>query len=124
MRGNAQLLRQNLTITRRLVEHVDVVAVLEDVLDFLTGQKIFHVLRDARRDAAPLAEPLPDFHGIRRRLLLLEQQVELVHVVPGGFAFSAVGGDAAPYLILHDEHTQLLELLAQLLDVVADQPVG
>ena len=27
------------------------------------------------------------------------------------------------YLILHDEHTQLLELLAQLLDVVADQPV-
>ena len=49
--------------------------------------------------------------------------MELVHVVPGGFAFSAVGGDAAPYLILHDEHTQLLELLAQLLDVVADQPV-
>ena len=50
--------------------------------------------------------------------------MELVHVVPGGFALGAVGGDAAPHLILHDEHPQLLELLAQFLDVVADQPVA
>ena len=123
MRRNAQLLHQNLTVARCLVEHIDVVGVLENVLDLLTGKQVFDVLRDARWNAAPLAEPLPDFHGVCRRLLLLEQQVELVHVVPGGFALGAVGGDAAPHLILHDEHPQLLELLAQLLDVVADQPI-
>ena len=49
--------------------------------------------------------------------------MEFVHVVPGGFAFGAVFGHAAPYLILNDQHTELFELLAQFLDVVANKPV-
>ena len=40
MRRNAQLLRQNLTVTRCLVEHIDVVGVLENVLDFLGSQQV------------------------------------------------------------------------------------
>ena len=35
-----------------------------------------------------------------------------------------VDGDTVPDLILNNQHTDLLELLAQLLDVVADHPVA
>ena len=49
--------------------------------------------------------------------------MELVDVVPGGFLHGAVDGHAVPHLILHDEHAQLLQLLAQLLDVEADEAV-
>ena len=47
--------------------------------------------------------------------------MELVHVVSGGLALGAVDGYSVPDLILHDEHSELLELLAQLLDVIADE---
>jgi len=49
--------------------------------------------------------------------------MELVCIVPGGFSGTAVGGHTPPYGILHDEHTQLFELLAQLLDVKTDDAV-
>ena len=49
--------------------------------------------------------------------------MELVCIVPGGFSGTAVGGHTPPHGILHDEHTQLFELLAQLLDVKADDAV-
>ena len=35
----------------------------------------------------------------------------------------AVNGDTVPHLVLNHQHTDFLELLAQLLDVVADNPV-
>ena len=35
----------------------------------------------------------------------------------------AVDGNSVPHLILHDEHSELFELLAQLLDVIADEAV-
>lgn len=40
MRRNAQLLRQNLTVTCRLIEHIDVVGVLEDILDLARGKQV------------------------------------------------------------------------------------
>ena len=49
--------------------------------------------------------------------------MELVCIVPGGFSGTAVGGHTPPHGILHDEHTQLFELLAQLLDVKTDDSV-
>ena len=49
--------------------------------------------------------------------------MELVCIVPGGFSGTAVGCHTPPHGILHDEHTQLFELLAQLLDVKADDAV-
>ena len=49
--------------------------------------------------------------------------MELIHVVACGLVLGAVDRHPVPDLILHDEHTQLLELLAQLLDVVADEAV-
>ena len=35
----------------------------------------------------------------------------------------AVDGDSVPHLILHDQHTELLELLAEFADVIADEAV-
>ena len=49
--------------------------------------------------------------------------MELVYVVAGGLACRPVDGDAVPHLVLDDQHPQLFQLLAQLLDVVADNPV-
>ena len=49
--------------------------------------------------------------------------MEFIDVVAGASALGTVGGYAAPDLILHDEHAQLLQLLAQFLDVKANQAV-
>ena len=49
--------------------------------------------------------------------------MELVHIVAGGLTQPPVDGDAVPHLILDNQHTELLQLLAQLLDVVADNAV-
>ena len=49
--------------------------------------------------------------------------MHLIHIIPGGLATAAVCRDTPPHLILHDEHTEFLHLLAQLLDVVADDAV-
>lgn len=89
----------------------------------MAGQKIFYILGDAGGDAAPLSEALPNFDGIGCRLLLLQKQMELVHIVAGSFTGRSVGCDTAPYLVLYDQHAELFQLLAELFDVIADQPV-
>ena len=49
--------------------------------------------------------------------------MHLIHIISGGLATAAVCRDTPPYLILHDEHSQLFHLLAQFLDVIADDAV-
>ena len=49
--------------------------------------------------------------------------MHLVHIIPCGLSAAAVCRDTPPHLILHDEHTEFLHLLAQFLDVVADDAV-
>ena len=49
--------------------------------------------------------------------------MHLVDVIAGGLVRFAVDGDAVPHRVLHDEHSDFLELLAQLLDVEADDAV-
>ncbi len=71
----------------------------------------------------PLSESLPNLHGVGGGLLFLKQQMEFIDVVAGAYALGTVGGYAAPNLILDDEHAQLLQLLAQFLDVKANQAV-
>ena len=80
-------------------------------------------MRDPGGDAAPFSESLPDFHRISGGLLLLQKQVHLVDVITGGLVGSAVNGNAVPHLILDHQHTDFLELLAQLLNVIADNAV-
>ena len=74
-------------------------------------------------DAAPFSESLPDFHRISGGLLLLQKQVHLVDVVTGGLVGGTVDGNSVPYLILYHKHTDLFQLLAQLLNVIADNAV-
>ena len=50
--------------------------------------------------------------------------MELVYIVASGLSRRPVDRDPVPHLVLNDQHPQLLELLAQLLDVEAHQPVG
>ena len=47
-RRNAQPLRQNLAVAGGLVEHIDKIAVLQDVLDLRGGEQVLGVLGGAR----------------------------------------------------------------------------
>ena len=123
VRRNAQLFGENLPVPARLVEHIHEVGVLKDVLHLAAAQKVFDILGDAGGDSAPFTESLPDFHCIGSGLFLLQKQVHLVDVVTGGLVGSAVDGNAVPHLILYHQHTDFLELLAQFLDVIADNAV-
>ena len=111
------------TITSSLIEHHDKLAVFKDAFHLAGGQQVLDILSNAGGNAAPFAETLPDFDGIGGSLRFTQQQVEFVDVVPGGFLHGTVDGHTVPHLILHDEHAQLLQLLAQLLDVEADKAV-
>ena len=59
----------------------------------------------------------------RQGLLLLQKQVHLVDVVAGGLVRGTVDGNTVPYLILNHQHTDFFKLLAQFIDVIADNPV-
>lgn len=46
VRGNAELLGKNLSISLRLIEHIDKVAVFKNVLDLTGSQKVLDILRE------------------------------------------------------------------------------
>ncbi len=123
-RGDVQPLRQDLPVAGGLVEHIDEVAVLQDVLDLRGGEQVLGVLGRPGRHPAPFSKPLPDLRRIGRRLLLLQQKVELIHEIPGGAADGPVDGDCVPHRVLDNEHPRLFQVFAQALDVKADQPVA
>ena len=123
VRGNTQLPGQNLPVTARLIEHIHEVGVFKDVLHLAGRKQVLHVLGDARGNAAPLSEPLPNLHRVGGSLFLFQEQVHLVDVVAGRLAGGPVDGDAVPHLVLDHQHPDLFQLLAQLLDVVADNAV-
>ncbi len=100
MGRNVELLRKNLSVTRRLVQHIHKIAVLEDVLNLPAGEQILDILRNARRNTAPFTEALPDFHRICCGLFLLQKQMELINVVPGGLLRRPVDGHSVPDLIV------------------------
>ena len=70
MGRNIELLCEDLPVSCRLIQHDDHVAVLENILDFTGRKQVFHVLGQPCGNTAPLAETLPDFHGISGGLLL------------------------------------------------------
>ena len=124
LRGDIQPLRQDLPVAGGLVEHIDEIAVFQDVLDLRGGEQVLGVLGRPGRHPAPLSEPFPNLGAVRRGLLLLQQEVELVHEIPGGAADGPVDGDRVPHRVLDNEHSRLFQVFAQALDVKADQPVA
>ena len=96
VRGNAQLLGENLPVSARLVEHIHEVGVFKDVLHLAAAQKVFDILRNTCRDAAPFTESLPNLHRIGGGLFLFQQQVHLVDVVAGGLVSGAVDTCRSP----------------------------
>src|SRR5699024_12406238 len=84
------------------------------------------LFRSGRRggDTAPLAEPLPNLSAVCCGLFLLQQKVELVHEIPGRPSNGSVDGNGVPHRVLDNEHPRLFQVLAQALDVKADQAVG
>ena len=123
MGRDVELLRQNLPVAGSLVKHIHIVGVFKDVLHLTAGEQVFDILGDARGNAAPLAESLPYLHRIGGGLLLLQKKVHFVDIVAGGLALFTVDRDAVPHRVLHHQHPDLLELLAQLLDIEADHAV-
>ena len=123
MGRDVELFCEDLPVSCRLIQHDDHVTVLENILDFTGRKEVFHVLGQPRGNTAPLTETLPNLDGISGSLLLFQKQVHLIHIISGGLAAAAVGCDTPPDLILDDEHSELLHLLAQFLDVVADDAV-
>ena len=107
-----------------LVEHIDEIAVFQNVLDLRGGKQIFGVLCRPGRHAAPLSEPFPNLGAVRCGLFLLQQKVELIHEIPGRPADGPVDGDGVPHRVLDNEHTGLFQVLAQALDVKADKAVA
>ena len=49
--------------------------------------------------------------------------MHLVHIISGGLSATTIGSDTSPDLILHNEHTELLHLLAQFFNVITDDSV-
>ena len=47
----------------------------------------------------------------------------LVYVVPCGFVLVSVYGDTVPNCVLHDEHTYLFQLFAELLDIKGNNAI-
>lgn len=70
---DVQLLRQNLPVAVGLIEHIDKVAVLENVRYFRACEQIFHVLRNRCGQSTPFTKTLPNFNGISGGLFLFQQ---------------------------------------------------
>ena len=68
MGGDVQLLGENLPVACRLIEHIDEVAVLQDVGDLRAGQEVLAVLGNSGRHPAPFSEPLPNLYAPTRQL--------------------------------------------------------
>ena len=123
MGRDIQTLCQDVSVIACLIEHIDEIRVFQDIRNLRTSQHILYVLGDAGRNTAPLTKSLPNLHGIGSGLFFLQKQMELVHIVAGSFTGVSVGSNTAPDLILNDQHTDFFQLLAQLLDVIADQTI-
>ena len=108
MGRNTQMLRQNLPVSRRLIQHTNIVGIRKNCFHFFGCQQIDYILRYAGRAALHFPEALPDFHGIGCRLFLFQQQMEFVNIVPGGFSGFPVPCDTVPHLILNDQHSDFL----------------
>ena len=121
LRQNVQPLRQYLPVTRRLVEHIDKVAVLQNVFDLRGRKQVFGVLGRPGGDAAPLSEPFSNLGAVRCGLFLPQKKVELVHEIPSRPANRPVDGAGVPYRVLDNENPRLFQVLAQALDVKADK---
>ena len=122
VRGNFQLLRQNLPVSLGLVQHVDKIRVLKDILNLTGGQQVLYILRQAARYAAPFTESFPDFHA-ETSGLAFQKEMELVDIEPGRLMFGAVGSNTVPHGILHNEKADLFQGLTQRFELEAEYPV-
>lgn len=123
VRRNVEQFGENRAVARGLVQQQYEVAVFKDVLGLLRVEQVFYVLRDRRRDAAPLAKTLPNLRAVGCGDLVLEEQMKLVDVVTRRPLLRAVGGHTPPNVILNDVYGERLELGAGLLRVEADETV-
>ena len=82
MRADSKLLRENLPVALRLIEHIDEVRVFKDVLNLTGSQQILDVLRQSCGYPAPFTKAFPDFNAVGRSLFLFQKQMKLILVEP------------------------------------------
>ena len=100
-----------------LVQHIDKITVTYDILHGQRTQEIADVLGQSGRNAAPFAETLPDFHRVIGCLWLLQQKMELIHIITGGFLQRPIGGNPCPYHVLDNQHPGFTECCSQILNI-------
>lgn len=86
-------------------------------------QQIQNVLRDAGAVRAVFSDPFPQLEQELRRILMHEQQVDLVDEDEGLLPALPVLRDPVQDRVEDDEHPDGAELLSEVEDVVADQAV-
>lgn len=109
--GEVQPFRKDFAVAGCLIQQRDEVAVFQNVLDLRGRKKVLHILGGACGYAAPFAEAFPNLGTVRGGLFFFQQKVELVCKIPCSPALAAVLGDAAPYLVLDNEHPQFFNCL-------------
>ena len=84
-------------------------------------QQIFHVLRDTRNESAVLTHTLPQGKEEVRRILVLEQQIDLVNKDIGLSSLCLILGDTVQDTVKNYEHTDRHKRSAKLVNVIADK---
>ncbi len=81
--GNIKLLCKDSPVALCLIEHEDKIRVFKDIFYLAACQKVFDILRDSGRYAAPFTETLPNLHTVSGGLFLFQEQMKFVHIVTG-----------------------------------------
>ena len=97
---------------------------IKDVLDLLRRKQVLDILGDARGNAAPFSKTLPYLGAVLCRLFLFQQKMKLINVIASDLLFLTVCGNSVPHGILNDQHTDLFELVAKLLNIEADNTIA
>ena len=118
--GNAQEVGKLLPVGGRLVEQGYELTVREHRPGIIGLQKLLDVLADTRIAGSAFTCPLPLLKQEVGAVLAPEEQVDLVYENERHAALLAVAEHAVVDGVEHDEHTHGAQVLAEIVDVVAD----
>ena len=117
--GNIEKLRQPVHVVPTLIEHNQQFAVGKHGSRRVALQQVFHVLRNTGAERAVFADALPERMQEIRGILVLEHEINFVDENIGVPLALAVARDAVENTVQHDQHTRALEVLSQLVNVIA-----
>ena len=88
----------------------------------MTLEKVIYILGLPGRTGAVLSDTLPEREKEIGRILVLEQQINLVNIYPRIPPQLAVADYPVEDTVQHNQHTNRQQLLAQIPNVIANDP--